>query len=265
MFYLTKLPKDFKSSKKFFQFYSSSIATKQNKNSISKIDCIISDDQVIDSEADIANIFNNHFTSLRSEYKYSIEECNGFINTNFKANRNLMPIHSLNGSFNFRFVSEELIKKTLDSLDNISSPGVSLIPVRMLKEIHCKLVPFLTKLFNDSISIGSFPDEFKFAIVKPLFKQKGNATDTNNYRGILILPPTGKLFEKILAEQIRIYFNINNLFCPMQHGFRNAHSCESALHEVISSCLNNMDSKLLNLYYSLILKKLLTYVTHSFF
>ena len=137
LFYLTKLPKDFKSSKKFFQFCSSSIATKQNKNSISKIDCIISDDQVIDSEADIANIFNNHFTSLRSEYKYSIEECNGFINTNFKANRNLMPIHSLNGSFNFRFVSEELIKKTLDSLDNTSSPGVSLLPVRMLKEIHC--------------------------------------------------------------------------------------------------------------------------------
>ena len=82
----------------------------------------------------------------------------------------------------------------------------------MLKEIYCKLVPFLTKLFNDSISIGSFPDEFKFTIVKPLFKQKGNVTDTNNYRGISILPPTGKLFEKILAEQIRIYFNINNLF-----------------------------------------------------
>ena len=55
----------------------------------------------------------------------------------------------------------------------------------MLKEIHCKLVPFLTKLFNHSISIGSFPDEFKFAIVKPSFKQKGNATDTNNYRDII--------------------------------------------------------------------------------
>ena len=142
-------------------------------------------------------------------------------------------------------MSEEIVKKTLDSLDNTTSPGVSLIPVRMLKDIHCKLVPLLTKLFNDSIGIGLFPDEFKFAIDKPLFKQKGNATDTNNYRGISILPPTGKLFEKILA---RIYFNINNLFCPMQHGFRNSHSCESASHEVISSCLNNMDSKLLNIH-----------------
>ena len=30
--------------------------------------------------------------------------------------------------------------------------------------------------------------------------------DVNNYRGISILPPIAKLFEKLIAQQIRMYF-----------------------------------------------------------
>ena len=51
-----------------------------------------------------------------------------------------------------------------------------------------------------------------------------------------------KVFEKILAEQIRIYFDINKLFCKDQHGFRSNHSCETALHEIISE-MNDIRSK----------------------
>lgn len=76
--------------------------------------------------------------------------------------------------------------------------------------------------------------QFKEAIVTPLFKNKGSILDKNNYRGISTLPPFGKIFEKLLATQITIYFNINKLFFNGQHGFRNNHSCETALHELIS-------------------------------
>jgi len=62
-----------------------------------------------------------------------------------------------------------------------------------------------------------------------------------------LLPPISKVFEKVMAEQLRLYFCINNLFFDGQHGFREAHSCESALHEIISACLNNMDKDLINL------------------
>ena len=41
-------------------------------------------------------------------------------------------------------VFEEIIKNALDSFGNTS------IPVKMQKEIHFKLVLYLTKLFNDS-------------------------------------------------------------------------------------------------------------------
>ena len=47
------------------------------------------------------------------------------------------------------------------------------------------------------------PDEWKTAIVTPLFKNKGDSNDLNNYRGISILPPLCKVFEKLLAIRIR--------------------------------------------------------------
>ncbi len=72
------------------------------------------------------------------------------------------------------------------------------------------------------------------AIVTPLYKNKGSPTDMNNYRGISVLTPIGKMFEKIVATQITTHFNINNLFFDGQHGFRTDHSCETALHELLS-------------------------------
>ena len=61
------------------------------------------------------------------------------------------------------------------------------------------------------------------------------------------LEKIAKIFEKLLASRIRDYFNKNNLLFAGQHGFRSAHSCETAIHEIISSCLKNLDNKLINL------------------
>jgi hypothetical protein len=125
-------------------------------------------------------------------------------------------------------------------LDDSSLVGISGIPVAILKATVNHTSFFLSKLFNDCISQRCFPDEFKVAIVSPLFKNKCSPHYLNNYRGISVLPPLCKVFEKILADQLRIYFLVNKLFFAGQHGFRQSHSCESALREVISECLSNM-------------------------
>ena len=137
--------------------------------------------------------------------------------------------------------------KLLNKLDSSSAAGISELPSSLLKHSSHVIAPFLTKLFNDCVANNQFPDEFKSAIVVPLYKGKGSAEDMNNYRGISILPPIAKLFEKILAEQLKIYFEINKLFFHSQHGFRSNHSCESALHEIISMSVANMDNNLVNL------------------
>ena len=81
-------------------------------------------------------------------------------------------------------------------------------------------------------------------MVTPLYKSKGVKSDFNNYRGISVLPPLAKIFENVLAKQISIYLNINNILYKSQHGFRSGHSCETALHELITDLNVNRNNKL---------------------
>ena len=69
----------------------------------------------------------------------------------------------------------------------------------------------------------------------------------NNYRGISVLPPIAKLLEKLLAIQIKEYFESNKLFYSGQHGFRKGYSCESALHELITDINTNQDNRLITI------------------
>jgi hypothetical protein len=59
----------------------------------------------------------------------------------------------------------------------------------------------------------------KCAIVFALFK-KGDRSNCDNYRGISVLSPFAKIFERILAANITSHFIENNLFSEAQHGFR---------------------------------------------
>ena len=45
----------------------------------------------------------------------------------------------------------------------------------------------------------------------------------------------------LLAEQIRLYFEINKIFSHGQHGFRANHLYETAIHELILRCMDNKD------------------------
>lgn len=90
-------------------------------------------------------------------------------------------------------------------------------------------------------------DEWKSAVVTPLYKSKEDKCDLNNYRGISILSPFAKIFEKILATQVIDYLNEFSILCLDQHGFRDSHSCESALHELITDLNNSRDNELCSL------------------
>ena len=73
-------------------------------------------------------------------------------------------------------------------------------------------------------------NNWKQAIISPLFKDKGSRDELDNYRDISILQVIAKLFERILCGQITSHFDHNCLFVDQQHGFRTNHSSETALH-----------------------------------
>ena len=101
----------------------------------------------------------------------------------------------------------------------------------------------MLEIFNNCLTSGIIPDEWKTAVVTPLYKNKGNKSDVNNYRGISVLPPVSKIFERLIASQISSFFESNQIFYSGQHGFRKNFSCETALHELISDVNEIRDKK----------------------
>ena len=229
-------------SREFWSFYSSVIDTKssqvQNDNSPKAIKI---DGSIITDKNQIADEFNKYFSSFSSETSVSSKDCEKFSLNVFKK----MNFSSVNCEFSFKSTNEIEVEKFLNEINNRSSPGITDIAVVVLKSGTKSVSTFLARLFNDCITTGVFPNEWKIASVRVLHK-KGDRNDMNNYRGISILTPITKVFEKILSKQIKEYFLTNNILDPNQHGFREAFSCESALHEVINTCLKNMDAKLAN-------------------
>lgn len=46
------------------------------------------------------------------------------------------------------------------------------------------------------------PEEWRKAIIVPLYKGKGNKSDCNSYRGISMLSVPGKVYGRILTERL---------------------------------------------------------------
>ena len=74
-------------------------------------------------------------------------------------------------------------------------------------------------LINAFIFERSFPQQYKQALITPIFKSS-DAENPKNNRHISITSASAKIFEKILNEQITEYLNKNNLICLNQFGFR---------------------------------------------
>ena len=234
-------PKDFIDSSQFWKFHSQNIKLRSSRENENGPSYIMVKNKKIDNKNQITEQFNRHFTSFVSENNVSDNDCKNFSYNNFSLNLR----SKLSYKFSFVNTCDSEIEKILTQIDSKSSNGVSNISIKVLKTAYKPIVPFLTKLFNDCLDQGTYIDEWKCAIVTPLHK-KGTYDDLNNYRGISVLPPLNKVFERILSSQIKNYFVENKLFNINQHGFRVLHSCESALHEIISQCLKNLDSKLVN-------------------
>ncbi len=110
----------------------------------------------------------------------------------------------------------------------------------LLKKHSATLISPIAHLVNLSIKTGEFPQNFKTAVVTPVFKS-GETDEVCNYRPISIVPVISKVLEKLVVEQLMNYLEKNNLLNPKQFGFRPKHSTEMAICNFIDNIKSSLD------------------------
>ena len=111
----------------------------------------------------------------------------------------------------------------------------------------------LRDIFNLSVMTSSFPDELKLSKVVAVHKA-GDKEDLNNYRPIAV-PPSSRVFEKLIYGELYNYFAENNLLGNKQFGFRSLQSTALALGKSVDHWLMNIDNGKMNSVVFLDIKK----------
>ena len=123
----------------------------------------------------------------------------------------------------------------LNNIDSAKAPGPDNIPGRLLKETAPEITPSLCRLFNLSLSLGEFPDQWKLANVCPVFK-KDDPTLAKNYHPISLLSILSKCFERCVFNHC--YSHISPQLYHLQHGFLRGRSTVTQLLQVYREVIN---------------------------
>ena len=223
------------------------------------------EDKCIVDSKNMANKFNNYFTSIGSELGNKFNDHKGAecpCNEGCSKQYCNSMVNKFKFEFKFDVISAEFVSDQICNMQNSKSPGLDQFNVRLLKLAGPYLSNCLAHICNLSLSGSTFPDEWKKAKVTPIFKS-GDKSDVGNYRPISVLPIVSKIIERAVHDQLYAYLTNANLLSNAQSGFRSNHSTSTTLHDVQDYILNNMDDGYATGVIFLDLKKAFDTVNHD--
>lgn len=180
---------------------------------------------------DIANQFNNYF----------IDEIEKNIKTDIKLNKINVNYQMPNSLFMQPVTIDEVIK-IITNLKNTNTVGYDGISTKVIKFTKEKIAGPLAHIINLCIANGTFPDNLKKVIIKPLHK-KDDKTDLKNYRPIAKIPIFSKIIEKVIYNSLYSFFSKFDLFCREQKGFRKNTTTNMALFDLLANVMSSVDNK----------------------
>ena len=146
-----------------------------------------------------------------------------------------LPLRTDNTLSTCHFAKEDILRIN-NNLDPNKAHGHDAVSIPMLKTCGDSIWRPLNIRVN--LRTGKFPLEWKKANIVPIHK-KGDKQAVKNYRPVSLLPICGKIFERLLYNEMLNFFLENDLISPKQSGFRPGDSCINQLlsinHEILSA------------------------------
>ena len=226
----------------------------RNLKPIDKLKDPQSNNGVINDPLRIPNIVNKYFSSVgnnlatklpQAEHPYMDYLCNS---------------KSPDTSFFFKPVTPHEVKLEILSIPNNKSSGLYSCSAQLLKRSCDIISSVLANFLNKSVSLGAYPSKLKMSKVIPVYKAD-DETDACNYRPISLLSNFNRILEYIMYNRMNIF--IHQLLSSSQYDFRQAHSTEHAILDMVESIRTNMDKRLFSCGVFIDLKKAFDTVDHK--
>ena len=169
---------------------------------------------------DIADNFNNHFTSVGEKYR---PDCNdSTMSENHKLLEFVNQGNQSNDTFRIPPMSDTFVFDQLYKMANSKSTGLDGICINVLKVSADIIAPHIAVI---CFSSGTEPALLENVRVVPIFKG-GDTNDMANYRPISVLPVLGisKMLERHVYDHYYYYLVSHNFLLDKQSCFRKHHS-----------------------------------------
>lgn len=142
-------------------------------------------------------------------------------------------------------ITEGGIMRLINNLKVFASAGIHGFNSKILKNIVSVSSKFLVHIFQQSLTTGILPFDWKIAKLKLIIIFKpANKISAENYRPISLTCICCKMLEHIIASNVFSHLEHNNFFYANQHEFRKSHTRETQLFELTTDLHFNMNHNL---------------------
>ena len=178
----------------------------------SQMSPLLSGTKLITSPLGKAELLNNHFQSQCSAFPtaQSVPQASN-LGHGFHHSDSITPAH---------------VQQILSKLPSGKSPGADRITNEILKATAVSIADPLSRIFNNSLSSGIFPDVWKLATISPIHKSGKDQTQPVSYRPIALLSSVSKVLERVVHELLLQYCLNNKVIPDEQFGFIPGRSAE---------------------------------------
>ena len=135
------------------------------------------------------------------------------------------------------------VASQLNNLKPYKAAGPDAIRPKVLKELSQSIAPILQIIFTKSLQSNQVPDDWKQALITPVFK-KGDRDCPSNYRPISLTCICSKLMEHIVTSNMIKHLEQHNILYYLQHGFRHGRSCETQILELTTTLQANLNDRM---------------------
>ena len=213
------------------------------------------DNSITNDPLEISNSFNNYFSSvgekLASRVPSSSCSFTEYLSPNYDPN-----------SFFFDAVSPVDIEREILSIPRNKAYGLYSCPIHILSGAKHIISGPLSNIFNISVQEGVFPSKLKQAKAISVYKSD-DEIEPGNYRAISLLSIFNRIFEKLMYKRLKTFLDKNDTLFKSPYGFREKHSTQHFVIDIVDIIQNNMDLKLFTCGIFLDLKKAFDTVNHS--